>query len=162
MLRVDLERRNATRHALLDRAGENITEVLAYLREKDAAAAARGAEAMARMDADRLRKRRTEPRVFAMVGAFVVAAFSFFGGLIALGSLTQHPQLQRFPRFEYSVQAGRIVPVPPPPPPPAPTGWAALAPVGVMFAIWAAGLIIAALIVILVFRKLKNDPQPDA
>jgi len=53
----------------------------------------------------------------------------------------------------------RMIPEPPPPPP---AGWAALAPVGAMLAIWAAGLIIAALIVILVYRKQKNDAQPDA
>ena len=160
--REDLERKHAARQALLENAGDNMPEVLAYLRERDAAAAAKGAAALVRMDADALRRRQREPRVFAIVGAFFVAVFSFMGGLIALGALTPHPQLQRFSRFEYSAQAGRVIPVPIPPPPPTTTGWAALAPVGVMFAIWAAGLIIAALIVILVYRKQKNDAQRDA
>jgi hypothetical protein len=162
MLRLDWEKKQALRQTLLENAGGNIAEVLAYLRERDAAAAAKGAEAMARMDEEARRKRMKEPRVFAVVGAFILASFAFMGGLIALGALTQHPQVQRFTRFEYSAQAGRVVPVPPPPPVPPPTGWDAFAPVGVMFAIWAAGLLIAALIVILAYRKPKNEPQADA
>ena len=162
MLRADLERKLATRQALLENAGENMPEVLAYLRERDAAAAERGAAAMARMDADRRRRRMNEPRVLAIAGAFVVGGFSFIGGLAAAEILSPHPRFQRFPRMEYSVQAGRVVPMPAPPPPPPPTGWHAFAPVGVMLAIWVAGLIIAALIVILVYRNQKNDPQPDA
>jgi len=162
MLRADLERKQATRQTLLENAGANMPEVLAYLRERDAAAAERGAAAMARIDADRRRRRMNEPRVLAIVGAFVVGGFSFIGGLAAAAILNPHRQFQRFPRMEYSAQAGRIIPVPPPPPPPPPTGWAAFIPVGVMLAIWAAGLIIAALIVILVYRKPKNDAQADA
>ena len=154
--RADLERKLATRQTLLENAGENMPEVLAYLRERDATAAERAAEAMARMDADMRRKRVNEPRVFAIVGAFVVAGFSFIGGLAAAEILNPRPQLLR---LEYSAEAHRLIPVPPPPPP---TGLAALLPVGVMLAIWVAGLIIAALIVILVYRNQKNDPQPDA
>jgi hypothetical protein len=163
MLRADWERKQATRQSLLENAGENMPEVLAYLRERDAAAAARGAEAMARMDADVRRRRAREPRVFAIVGAFVVGAFFFLGGMIVAGTLSPHPEIvQRFPRFEYSAQAGRVVPVPPPPVPPPPTGWAAFAPAGAMLGIWAAGLIIAALLVFWAVRQNQNDAQPDA
>jgi hypothetical protein len=161
-LRSDWERQQAMRQSLLENAGDHMPEVLAYLRERDAAVAEKGAEAMARMDAEARRRREKEPRVFAMVGAFIVTTFSFFGGLIAAGAMAPHPQLQRFPTFQYSVQAGRVIPVPPPPPPPPPTGWAAFAPAGVMLAIWAAGLIVAAVIVILAFRSKKNDAQPTA
>jgi hypothetical protein len=161
MQRAEWERRQAMRQTLLENAGDNMPEVLAYLRERDAAAAARGAEAMARMDAEARNRRKREPRVFATVGAFIVSVFAFFGGLIAAGTLGPHAQLQRFPRLEYSAQAGRVIPVAPAPPPP-PTGWAVFAPVGVMLAIWAVGLIVAALIVILVYRKTKNDAQADA
>jgi len=162
MQRAEWERQQAMRQSLLENAGDNMPEVLAYLRERDAAAAARGAEAMARMDADARRRRKREPRVFAIIGAFFVSVFAFFGGLIAAGTLGPHPQLQRFPRLEYSAQAGRVIPAAPPPPPPPPTGWAAFMPVGVMLAIWAVGLIVAAVILILVFRATKNDAQADA
>src|SRR5215469_11018486 len=67
-LRADLERKLATRKTLLENAGDNMPEVLAYLRERDAVAAVRAAEAMARMDADARRRRSREPRVFAIVG----------------------------------------------------------------------------------------------
>ena len=162
-LREDLERRHEMRRALLENAGDNMPDVLAYLRERDAAAAAKGAEAMARMDAEMRRKRKREPRVFAMVGAFVLGAFFFLAGIIVAGTLGPHPQMvQRFPRFEYSAQAGRVVPVAPPPLPPPPTGWAAFAPAGAMLAIWAVGLILAALLVLWALRQSQNDDQPDA
>jgi hypothetical protein len=161
-LRADMEGKHAIRQSLLENAGDHMPEVLAYLRERDAAAAAKGAEAMARMDADMRRKRANEPRVFAIVGAFIVSAFFFLGGIIVAGTMVPKPQLLRFPRFAYSAQAGRVIPVAPPPPPAPPTGWEAFAPAGAMLGMWAAGLIIAALIVILVFRSRKNAAQPDA
>jgi hypothetical protein len=156
MLREDLEGKRATRQALLENAGDNMTEVLAYLRERDAVAAAKGAEAMARMDADMRRRRSREPRVFAIVGAFVVGTFFFLGGIITAGTLSPRTVV---PRFAISAATGRLVPVPPPPPA---TGWAAFAPAGAMLGIWAAGLIIAALLVFWAFRQNKNDAQPDA
>lgn len=154
-LRADQERALATHQALLENAGEHMPEVLAYLRERDAAAAEKGAAAMARMEADRRRKRMNEPRVFAIIGAFAVGAFSFFGGVVAAEILRPHSQ---FPRFQYSAEAHRLIPVSPP----APTGLEAFLPIGAMLGIWAGGLIIAALIVILVYRNQKHDAQPAA
>jgi len=58
MLRDDAEKTRAMRQTLLEHAGGNMPEVLAYLRERDAAAAERAAAAMARMDADMRRRRR--------------------------------------------------------------------------------------------------------
>jgi hypothetical protein len=147
-LRADLERKQATRQALLDHAGENIAEVLAYLRERDAATAAN----VERMQAEQRRNKMSEPQVFAMVAAFMVAGFSFFGGLVAVGTQA-HPNFQR---FVYSPQAGRMILEPPPPPP---TGLEAYAPILVMLGIWATGLIVAGLIFWFASRK-KHDAQP--
>ncbi len=69
--------------------------------------------------------------------------------------VTPHPA---FAGFVISPQTGRPVPLPPPPPP---TGWASLAPVGLMLGIWAAGLVVAALVWWALGRP-KNDAQPDA
>jgi hypothetical protein len=151
MLRADWERKQAMRQTLLENAGQNMPEVLAYLRERDAAAAARADAANAMMSKNKMSQRQQ----LAFVGAFIVGAFSFLGGIIAL-AIQHRPAL---PTLQYSVQAGRMVPVPPPPPP---TGLEAYLPTGVMLAIWAAGLIIAALIVRWGYGKQKNDSQPDA
>ena len=122
------EQRQAARQALLENAGDNITEVLAYLREKDAAAAAKAEAGWRRMKTDQRRGR-------AFAAAIVVGVFSFMGGLITFMTLQS--------------------------PSPAPTGWAAVVAVGIMLGIWAAGLIIAALIWSLLGRP-KHDAQPDA
>ena len=148
--RADLERKQATRQALLENAGQNMPEVLAYLRELDAAAAERGAAAMAQMRRDKPNPRQG----LAFAAAFAVGVCSFIGGLAA-SETQRHSET---PRFIFSQQAGRILPVPPPPP----TGWDAFAPLGVMLGVWAAGLIIAALILAWGYRKQKNDAQPDA
>ena len=61
-------------------------------------------------------------------------------------------------RLRHIPADGRPVPLPPPPPP---TGWAGLAPVGLMLGVWAAGLVVAALVWWALGRP-KNDVQPDA
>jgi hypothetical protein len=137
-----------TLRALLEKGGENTTEVLAYLRERDAAAAA-AVEAMER------RRKVSERRGLAFVGAFMAATFAFIGGL-AGSQILNRPFI---PRLVFSPQAGRLIPEPPPPPP---TGLEAFLPLGVMLGIWAAGLIIAVLIVRWGYGKEKHDAQPDA
>lgn len=154
-LRESQERRQAMLTSLLEKGGDHMPEVLAYLRERDAAAATRAESMMRRNDAMLLKNKAGERQGLAFVGAFMVGAFSFIGGLIAAGTQS-HPA---FPRLEFSAQAGRVVPVSPP----VPTGWAALLPVGVMLGIWAAGLIIAGLIVMWGgFGTQKNDARTDA
>ena len=150
-LRADLDRKQAARQALLDNAGGNIAEVLAYLRERDAAAAAKGAEAAAEMRKGKMSERQG----LTIAAAFVVAGFTFMGGIFALVSQDHRPA---FPRFVMSPDTHRMVLQPPPPPV---TGWAAFAPVGVMLAIWVVGLSIAGLIGWLAFKQ-KNDARPDA
>jgi hypothetical protein len=145
------EQREETLRALARNGGENTAEILAYLRERDAAWAARAEGAQARME---LTKKMGERRGLAFVGAFMVATFSFIGGLAASTTL-HHPAL---PQFVISPQTGRAVFQSPPPP----TGWASFAPLGVMLGVWVAGLIIAVLIVAWGLRQPKNDAQPDA
>jgi hypothetical protein len=144
--------REETLRALLERGGEDTAEILAYLRERDAAHWARAEVMQAQMERA---KKISERRGLAFVGAFMVGTFSFIGGLFA-SQILNHPFV---PRFEYSPQAGRMIPLPPPPPP---TGWEAFLPLGVMLGVWAAGLIIAVLIVAWGNGKRKNDAQPDA
>jgi hypothetical protein len=71
-----MREREETLRALLDKGGENVTEVLAYLRERDAAAAARAEAAMRTMNRPKMSHRQTIP----FVGAFFVGMFSFVGG----------------------------------------------------------------------------------
>ena len=151
--RASRERTEAMRASLLENAGGNIPEVLAYLRERDAAAAARSEEMWRRQAVMERERKANEGRVMAFVAAFVVSFFAFIGGLVAAD---QHHGY--VPRVVYSAQAGRMVLEPPPPPP---TGWEAFLPVGAMLVVWAAGLIVAALI-LWRFGKRKHDAQPDA
>jgi hypothetical protein len=123
--------RHETLRALLEKGGDNAAEVLAYLRERDAAVAA-NLEAMER------RRKVGERRGLAIVGAFMVATFSFIGGMAASTTLN-HPSVGR---FVVSPQTGRTVFESPP----TPTGWDAYAPLGVMLAVWATGLVVATLI----------------
>jgi hypothetical protein len=148
MLRADLESKQATRQALLEKAGENMTEVLAYLREKDA-------EAAAKADVAWRKQKAGERQGLAFAAALVVGAFSFVGGMAALATQAPRPAL---PRFVISPETHQVIVQPPPPPP---TGWASFAPIGSMLGIWAAGLIIAGLVWWLV-GKQKNDAQPNA
>ena len=142
--------KQATLRALLDMKSDNAAEVLAYLRERDAAEAAH-------RDFLLNRKRRMTPRQeMAFAGAFMVGVFSF---LIGFMMLIPHAQLQPL-RLVYSAEAHRMIPAPPPPPPPL---WEQYLPLGIALGIWAAGLIIAVLFLAWGgFGKPKHDAQPDA
>jgi hypothetical protein len=132
--------RQATLRALMEKGGENAAEVLAYLREGDA----------------KRPGKMNGRQQMAFAGAFMVGIFSFMGGFMALTTQI-HPA---FTRFVTSPETGRIVLQPPPPPP---TGLAAFFPLGLMLGIWAAGLVLAALIVAWGrFGQQKNDARPDA
>jgi hypothetical protein len=113
--------KQAMLRALLERAGEHTPEVLAYLREKDAAGAKLGREEI------------------GLLGAISVFFLAFLGGgacLLALAPPGRHEPAARDPLV-------------------------ALAPIGVMIGVWAAGLVIAWLIVHLT-REHKHGAGPDA
>jgi hypothetical protein len=130
--------KQATLRALLEKGGENTPEVLAYLREKDAAEERRAHNAWIAMGGN------MSPReVVGFVGAFMVMMLAMIGGLIALGELSQPPFL--LPGAEPATRDPLV----------------ALAPVGVMFGVWAAGFVIAWLVWRL-SRERKNGAPPDA
>ncbi len=138
----------ATLRALLEKGGDNAAEVLAYLREKDAAAAPRVPTGMSG-------KRMTVRQETAFVGAFITAMFAFMGGILALATQSR----PSFPKLVFSPEAHRLIPQYPP----VPTGLQAFLPVGVMLGIWAAGLVISVLFLAWGgLGKQKNDAQPDA
>lgn len=77
--------KQATLRALLERGGQGTPEILAYLREKDAAQAARDHAAWVAMGGN-VSLRTT----FAGIVAALVGMFGFLGGLIAFGE-ANHP-----------------------------------------------------------------------
>ena len=150
--RESQEKRQATLAALLEKGGGHVPEVLAYLRERDAAAAARADAGWRRMEAS---KRQNDRRGQAFVGALMVGFFCLICGMVVAETL-RRPAL---PRPPFTFQAGHLVPTPPPPPPTALETWL---PVGLMLAVWAAGLVLALTIAIRGGAGKQHDAQPDA
>jgi hypothetical protein len=142
--------KQATLRALLEGAGENTTEVLAYLREKDAAELKVMRQALGLDWGKGIGA--------AGVIGFIVIVLAIGAGLVSL--------IYTSPRREFVRAPADLTGAGPQIPPmdlvtTSPLGDFALAPVGVMMAIWAAGFVIAALIW-LVFGKKRNDARPGA
>lgn len=84
--------RQATLRALLERGDEGATEVIAYLRERDAAEAARYVAAAARAHAMNVRF----GNVVRTIGALLLGAFSIYIGVFAFEFLPRPESGSRF------------------------------------------------------------------
>lgn len=131
----DKEReKQATVRVLLEKEGGSTAEVLAYLRERDAAELQFQRQALG-LEWDK------GISASGVVGV-VVIVLAIVAGFVSLTFTS--PRRDLLHTLEQS-----------------PSGLATLTPVAVMLAIWAAGFVIAALIW-WAFGKKKNDAKPDA